>query len=357
MSRSWQKISLNPFFIRLLHWEYWSFGFVYFWIYPIWFYYCLRAGSLFFFNASNPRIKNGGFLAESKKDIYFSVTQGLLPDSLFFTPETSAEELTGRLRAANMNFPLIAKPDIGGRGRGVKKLTNEKELLHYLENCPLDFHIQPFIELPQEIGLFYYRMPDQKCGNISGIVGKEFLQIVGNGFDSIETLINKDRRAILQKDFLQRAYGPELQHILPAGETKLLVPYGNHARGAKFIDLSSKISPALIQQMDKICKQIGEFHFGRLDIRFRSWETLEQGKEYCIIEINGAGSEPTHIYDPGHSIFFAWKEIVRHWHLLYRISRANHQRGFPYLSFKEGLAMFRENRRQSRQLATFGSCI
>jgi len=36
-----------------------------------------------------------------------------------------------------------------------------------------------------------------------------------------------------------------------------------------------------------------------------------------------AGSEPTHIYDPRHCLFFAWKEIIRHWRLLYRVSMAN----------------------------------
>jgi hypothetical protein len=36
-------------------------------IYPIWFYFGLRAGSPFFINTSNPKITNGGFLMESKK--------------------------------------------------------------------------------------------------------------------------------------------------------------------------------------------------------------------------------------------------------------------------------------------------
>ena len=69
------------------------------------------------------------------------------------------------------------------------------------------------------------------------------------------------------------------------------------------------------------------------------------------MEVNGAGSEPTHIYDPAHSIFFAWKEIIRHWVILFRISVANHRLGHSYLSFSEGLHMFRKDKSDSKMLA------
>jgi hypothetical protein len=87
-----------------------------------------------------------------------------------------------------------------------------------------------------------------------------------------------------------------------------------------------------------------------MDIRYQSREQLEEGKAFFILEVNGAGSEPTHIYDPRHSIFFAWKEIVRHWIILYKISRANHKLGFPYLTMKEGLEMFRKDKMDSKKL-------
>src|SRR5579863_9318611 len=70
-----QRQLYKPFFIRLFHWEYWNFSAVYVPIYIIWIGLCARAQSLFFFAASNPSIKNGGFLNESKKDI-FQITPG-----------------------------------------------------------------------------------------------------------------------------------------------------------------------------------------------------------------------------------------------------------------------------------------
>ena len=65
-----RKILYQPFFIKLFNWEYWPFHFVYGPIYLYWFWLCARARSFFFFNTSNPSIINGGFLMESKKEIY-----------------------------------------------------------------------------------------------------------------------------------------------------------------------------------------------------------------------------------------------------------------------------------------------
>ena len=57
------------------------------------------------------------------------------------------------------------------------------------------------------------------------------------------------------------------------------------------------------------------------------------------------------MYDPKHSLFYAWKEIVRHWIILCRVSRMNHQRGHRYLTFREGMAMFREGKMYNKMLA------
>jgi hypothetical protein len=55
-----------------------------------------------------------------------------------------------------------------------------------------------------------------------------------------------------------------------------------------------------------------------------------------IIELNGSGSEPTHIYDPAMKLWQAWKIIIQHWKIMYQIAAVNHKRGVPYLSIKEG---------------------
>jgi hypothetical protein len=41
-----------------------------------------------------------------------------------------------------------------------------------------------------------------------------------------------------------------------------------------------------------MCTNSG-FYFGRLDIMYQSIADLEQGKDFAIVELNGAASEPT----------------------------------------------------------------
>jgi hypothetical protein len=347
-SGGWRK---KPFWIRLLHWEYWNFQVIYVPIYPIFIFLCLRARSFFFFSAANPKIRNGGFLAESKKDIYYMVPPEFQPRTLFFTAGRSPALVAEQLLEAQFHFPLIGKPDMGGKGRGVKKLEDLTSVKKYAQDSRTDFHIQEFVSFEKEMGIFYYRYPGMSRGNISGIVEKEFLKVVGDGKQNIGQLLQNNPRAILQVGQIQWNEPGLLDRVIAANEIFTVVPYGNHARGALFLDQSATVSPELEDWMDEICKKIPDFYFGRLDIRYESRELLEAGKSFFILEVNGAGSEPTHIYDPRHSIFFAWKEIVRHWIILYKISIANHRLGHDYLSFSQGVNMFRTDSYNSKKLS------
>lgn len=350
MMNVFKRIFYQPFLIRLFRWEFWSFGMVYTWIYPVWLFLALRARSLFFFSASNPEIENGGFMNESKKDIYAIMPGDLYPPTLYFNQGSSAEKVLAELNSEGFAYPLIGKPDKGGRGRGVKMLHTDEDVRNYIGSATMDFHIQKFIPLPREVGIFYYKFPGEKKGNISGIVRKEFLTVTGDGKLTVRELLGRSWRAGMYIHYIERMDTGSLDEIPAPGESRVIVPYGNHARGAKFIDDSAMADERLTAVVDEMCSQVKEFYFGRLDIRYNEWEELKDGKNFCIIEVNGAGSEPTHMYDPRHSLFFAWKEIIRHWIILWKISRMNHRRGHPYLTWKEARKMFREDRLQSEKL-------
>lgn len=339
-----KKIKTKAWYIKLFNWEYWPFNVVYGPVYFYWLWLMIKSRSVFFFNTSNPLIKNGGFLQESKKEIYDLIPQQYYPATLFFIAGSNMQLVSDEMRRTDMNFPVIAKPDIGMRGMLVQKIQSTEELENYISNSKVDFLIQDFVEYENEIGLFYYRYPGEAKGNISGIVGKEFLTVVGDGILSIEELLMKDQRFILQLPVLKETHTDLLKLKLGKDEKYLLVPYGNHCRGSKFIDISNLIDDELESAIDAVCRKIPEFYFGRMDIRYNTWEELKQGKNFSIIELNGAGSEPTHIYDPKHSIFFAWKEIIRHWNILYKISCLNHKRKkMPYMNFANGVKMLQEN--------------
>ena len=259
---------LKLFIHKLTHWEYWSFDVVYIPMYFVWFYYAAKARSFFFFNASNPLIKNAGFLMESKKEIYDIIPAQFIPKTLFFKLGTSANEILQTVAGSGISFPCIAKPDMGGKGRGVEKIYVLNDIAGYAAKIKMDFLVQEFIPYPEEVGIFYCRMPDEADGFISGIVAKEFLIVKGDGISTLTQLIEKDPRYHFQLSALQKIYGDELNIVLEKNAVKNLVPYGNHARGAKFIDVSHWADAAFTKTWDRILKQIPEFYFGRLDIMY-----------------------------------------------------------------------------------------
>jgi hypothetical protein len=344
---------LKLFIYKLFHWEYWPFQIVYVPIYFLWVFYGIKAKSIFFFNTCNPSIKNGGFMNESKKEIYDIIPPQYYPKTILISKNSKFEEVKNQTISNEISFPCIAKPDIGLRGSAVSKILNMEQLEEYSQRANFDYLVQDLIPFENEVGIFYVRFPNEKQGILTGIVAKEFLIVEGNGKSTMEALILENPRYALQFQSLKREYGKKLKTILPFGEKKNLVPFGNHARGAKFTDASNLISDKLTDVINEICIKIPEFYFGRLDVMYQNWADLENGKNFSLVEINGSGSEPTHIYDPKHSLFFAWKELARHITYMYQISVANNKRGFPYLSRKEGMKEYKLHLKQSEKIVSF----
>ena len=346
--------ALQLFWHKLTHWEYWPLHVVYFPIYLLYGYYSIKAKSICFFNAVNPSIKNGGLMMESKKKIYDLIPEKYYAKTVLIHPKTTSEEIKSLLKNRDLPFPLIAKPDIGLRGSAVQKIHSEKELLDYHKKANFDYLIQDFIAFPNEIGVFYVRYPNKNKGEITGIVSKEKLTIIGDGNSTIEELLNKTPRFQIQLKSLQEEYGAIYNTVLPKSKKLTLMPYGSHSRGAKFNDFSNIITPQLTESINKICLQIDGFYYGRLDIMYNTVAELEQGKNLMIVELNGAKSEPTHIYDPEHSLFFAWKTLAKHIKHMFEISQINHKnKGTPYLKYYIGIREMQAHFLQNKKILQF----
>ena len=111
---------MRLFFHKLTHWEYWPFQIVYIPIYFLWAFYALKVRTIFFFNACNPLMKNGGFIMDSKREIYGLIPQKYYPITDFIKEKTPYKEVETLLESSKINFPFIVKPDIGLRGSAVK---------------------------------------------------------------------------------------------------------------------------------------------------------------------------------------------------------------------------------------------
>lgn len=336
-----EKLTRSNFAIKLRNWEYWPFGIVQF---PIFFYFgwlSLRARSIVFFSASNPGITMGGMFGESKFEVLRKVPSEFVPKTTFVPRSSDLHVVLSLLKESGIGWPLICKPDLGERGFMVKRIENESALADYLETMKFDFIAQELVSDPMEFGVFYTRFPSRERGEVTSIVMKEMLSVVGDGTSTLQQLILNVDRAKLQWDSLSQVYQNQLNSVPASGRKMELVSIGNHCLGTKFLDGTHLITPKLSDTFDKISKQIPGFYFGRFDLRCSSVEDLYKGK-IKIMELNGCGAEPAHIYQPGYSLRKALKVLFTHWKNIFIIARENQRNGIEFISFKEAVQHYRK---------------
>ena len=338
---SWKKFRNSNFIIRLTAWEYWPFGIVQLPLFVYWLLLSLRARSLFFFSASNPTIVLGGMFGESKNDVLRLIPKQYKPKTFLITAPATKEHVISLIKNNGFAFPVIFKPDLGERGFMVKKISNEDQIEVYLNSFKRDFLIQEFLDLPVELGVFYTRMPDEPEGYVNSVVIKDMLTVTGDGKSTLTELIRNKPRAKLQWPKLKNAHVELLEIIPPAGEKFILNSIGNHSLGTTFLNGEHLINDQLSKTFDTISKQIEGFYFGRYDLRCASVEDLYAGK-IKIMELNGCGAEPAHIYHPGFSLWKALGVLFTHWRNIFRISMQNHKRGIPFTSYHEGKSIFKK---------------
>lgn len=253
----------------------------------------------------------GGFLDYSKFKILHQIPNDFKPKTRFIQNKKEFHPI---------DFPFIVKPDFGERGVNVELIKNEYDW----ETYPLteNLIIQDFLDLPLEFGIFYARIPGEKKGKILSVTGKEFLLFISDGRSTLRKFIENHPRAKKRKNYLFQEFENQLEKIHQKGTKILLEPIGNHNRGTKFYDASGLISRELAQTTDFISQKIEGFYYGRFDVKSASLEEFKKG-QFKIMEINGANSEPTHVYDPEFSLLKAYKEVKRHLDIQYKISRKN----------------------------------
>jgi hypothetical protein len=328
------KFKIRSFYIKTFSWEYWPMWLVYL---PVSFYYiylAVKARSFFFFSASNPSIETGGMFFESKWSIFKLIPQEFYPSTILINEEDTIEVVLEKMKAANIVFPVIAKPDRGERGWCVKKITCANELAEYKKAMKVAFLVQAYINYPLEFSIFYFRNPNSKTGALTSVTLKKLLTITGDGYSTIDELIQQNNRSFLQYKKLKQNKQIDFGRILKIDEQEVLVPYGNHVLGAMFLNYNRIIDEELINTFDRISKQIPGFYFGRYDLRCTSIEDLKKGKNIAILELNGAGAEPSHIYTPGFSFFKAQVVIANHYRMMYQAAFENRKAGVPFMSFK-----------------------
>ncbi|HMG66410.1 MAG TPA: hypothetical protein VK588_01955 [Chitinophagaceae bacterium] len=343
-------MTLKKIFFKITHWETWHYLAKYIPIAPVWGWYCLRAKSLWFFTPSNPTLTFGGFEGETKREMYEQLPPGSYPESLFIDHKAPFEEIEAQLGDSIINFPFAVKPDAGMMGFMFRKIRDKEELREYHQKMPVDYIIQRWIDFPLEVSVFYYRFPGQVSGTITGFIKKEFLQVVGDGSSTLGMLIDNYPRATYRLDEVRAKHADKLDHIIPAGQPYVLSYALNLSRGGKLISLEHEKDENLLKVFDGISQYANQFYYGRYDIKCASVESLKQGKDFSILEYNGCGAEPHHIYGNGNTLIRAYAIVLKHWKVLYKISSMNHRNGICYWSYRRGSKFLLEAKKNFRIL-------
>lgn len=322
---------------KIKNWEQWPFKLLYAPIVPVWLWYMIRSGSVWFFTPSNPKLTFGGMDGEPKKEMHDLLPPHLRPKYFNVKPKEIFSTIIKNLELEGIKYPLIVKPEIGGQGILFRKIDTEEHLRIYHEKIPVEYFIQDFVKYPFEVSLFYYRYPFEKKGTITGFLQKVPMQVTGDGNHTLEQLIMLNSKSNKRLDELRPKHENNFKNIIPEGEKYILSYAGNHNRGAHFIDLSKEITDTLTHTLDEISLGINDFFYGRYDIMCNSIEELKEGKNFVILEYNGCGAEPNHFYDTGYRLSEAYNEILKHWKILYKISRYNFKQGVQYWPFLKGV--------------------
>lgn len=345
-------MSSKKFFQKIVNWELWNFYVLYLPISPVWLWYCLRSRSFWYFSSSNPTITFGGFEGEGKKEMYDQLPTELVPRTIYIMHDLPYENVERTVHEAGFSFPFIVKPDVGMKGILFRKIDNADQLRKYHEKVPVEYIVQDLVDLPVEVSVFYYRHPAEQKGIVSGFIHKELLQVKGDGQSTLRQLVEQHPRAKFRLEEMEHRHGHRFDRVIPEGEIFYLSYAGNHNRGAQFTNLHNEINEVMHQVFDELSHKT-RFYYGRYDIKTTSIDDLKQGKNFLILEFNGCGAEPNHIYDCGMSLWKAYGVILEHWKALYRISRHNHKNGTPYWSFKKGWNFLKESGRHFKMLEKY----
>ncbi|MES2255645.1 MAG: VTT domain-containing protein [Pseudomonadota bacterium] len=323
----------SPATQRWLQWEFWPASLFYI---PIGLNYARLAIKYRGINLptiANPGMLTGGMVGESKDEILrdlFATSPAFTARAALITRGTTDERVAQfeRLCAEHgLNLPVVLKPNIAHRGSGFRLVRAREDAREYLQQVSGDVILQEYAAGPCEVGIFYYRFPGEERGRIFAITEKIFPSVTGDGLRTVEELIQADSRAaIMAGTYLQR-HRAIRGKVLAAGERLKLVEAGNHCQGCIFRDGMHLWSAALEMRIDQISRQVPGFFIGRYDIRYGNDGDILAGENFKILELNGAASEATSIYDSRNSIFQAYATLFRQWDLVFAIGAANRALG------------------------------
>ena len=343
-------LKIPDFLYRITHWEDWHYLVKYIPLSPAWLWYCVKSGSFWFFTPSNPTLTFGGFEGESKNEMYMQLPPGSYPQSIFISCSLAFTKVEESVRISDFTFPFAVKPDVGMMGFMFRKIENMNQLQKYHAAMSSDYIVQKLIDYPIEVSVFYYRYPNEASGHITGFLKKEFHEVTGDGKSTLRELITRYPRVRFRVEEMKLKHEKRLNDVIAGGEIYCLSYALNLSRGGKLVSLAHEKDSRLLKVFDDLSNYSKHFYYGRYDIKCLSIEDLKEGNNFSILEYNGSGAEPHHIYGDGNNLIQAYRIVLHHWKVLYTISKLNHKSGQRYWKHRKGLNFLKRAKQHFRIL-------
>jgi len=285
---------------------------------------CLRAPLLV-----NPALPDSGTVGESKAAVLHRLAGAPVLDWLLLpaaAPTARLARMQRWLAATGQDWPVILKPDAGERGAGVRLVRDAAAAERWLTEHPRRALAQRYHPGPVEVGIFWTRRPGEP-GRILAITDKVFPELIADGHHSIAELIAAHPRFRLQAAIFLERLGERASRLPAAQERVRLGLAGNHAQGCLFRDGAQLITPALTQAVNAWMSRVIGVNYGRFDVRAADYAAVARGQDLAVVELNGLSSEPTAMYDPTRSLWFAAGLLVKAWTEAWAIGTREARRG------------------------------
>jgi membrane protein DedA with SNARE-associated domain len=294
---------------------------------------------------ANPGLATGGLWGESKAECLRAVAvaqRTAIADFVVMRRRADASTLNFdharalRLVAdAGLRFPLVAKPDIGRDGHGVRLIEDAAALRRYLEKFPggAKLILQRYVAWAGEAVVHYSRTADGG-GRILSLTLRTCPHVVGDGVATLRELVARDRRLRRHSAHFLGHDPSHLGHDRAAldrvpqdGEIVRLALIGSRRVGARHRDASDLVTPALEARIAAIVDGMPDVHYARLGLRFGSLDALARGEDVVVIDVGGVGGNADDAWDPALPLREAWRRQFARQRLLFALGARNRARG------------------------------
>lgn len=298
-----------------------------------WLWLSLLHRSLTLPSCANPKLTAGGLVGEGKME-YLAIMGDVARNataqttSVLIEGPDSAREVHAAMLRLGLSYPVVVKPDLGWCGFGVRRIDGPQALERYVAAYPPGERLvlQEWLETEGEAGLFYLRNPGESSGELIGVLLRHFPRVVGDGVHTVAGLMAADRRASRLGSDGASEPCCDARRVPAYGEVVRIASVSSTRVGGGYEDGRAHITHELAQAVDAIARDMTDVHAGRFDVKYGNLADLRTGR-FRIIEVNGAGSEAVHAWDPRFSLRQAYGIVFAKQRRLFGIASEMRRRG------------------------------